>query len=55
MTAEREVLIFYARGLRGRFGWARIIELPHPRALLTVLRPRTTVVPAGLHLPGYAE
>jgi hypothetical protein len=53
--AEREVLVFYAHGPRGRFGWLRIADIPHPRALLAVLRIRTTVLLSGLHLPGDAE
>ena len=50
VDAEREALVFFAREPLGRFGWARVRDVPHPRALLEVLRLRTTVVPRGLPL-----
>ncbi|MDB4938631.1 MAG: hypothetical protein JWP87_5603 [Labilithrix sp.] len=52
VDAERDSVIFYAREPLGRFGWARLADLPHPRALLDVLRMRTRVVLRGLELPG---
>jgi hypothetical protein len=50
VDAERETLVLYAREPLGRFGWARVRELPHPRVLVEVLRQRTTVVARGLPL-----
>ncbi len=50
VDAEREALVFFAREPLGRFGWARLRDVPHPRALLEVLRLRTTVVARGLPL-----
>ena len=50
VTAERDSLVFHAHGPRGRFGWARLVDIPHPRALLEVLRMRTSVVIDGLRL-----
>ena len=48
VVAERETLVFYAREPRGRFGWTRLRDLPHPRALLEVLGMRTDIVLDGL-------
>jgi hypothetical protein len=50
VDAEREALVFFAREPLGRFGWLRVRDIPHPRALLEVLRLRTTVVARGLPL-----
>ncbi len=50
VDAERDAFVFYARGPRGRFGWARIADIPHPKALLEVLRLRTDVVMGGCRL-----
>ena len=52
VDAERDALVFFAREPLGRFGWARVRDVPHPRALLEVLRLRTTVVARGLPLLG---
>jgi hypothetical protein len=49
--AERDALVFHSY-YRGRFGWVRLSTIPHPRALLAVLRMRTRVVLKGLRLPG---
>lgn len=50
VDAEREALVFFAREPLGRFGWARVRDVPHPRVLVEVLRQRTTVVARGLPL-----
>jgi hypothetical protein len=50
VDAERDSLVIYANEPRGRFGWVRLVDIPHPRALLDVLRLRTTVVMRGLPL-----
>lgn len=50
VDAERDALVFFAREPLGRFGWARVRDVPHPRALVEVLRQRTSVVARGLPL-----
>lgn len=50
VDAERDAFVIYAREPRGRFGWARVRDIPHPRALLEVLGLRTTVVMRGMSL-----
>jgi hypothetical protein len=50
VDAERDVLVFFAREPLGRFGWVAVRDVPHPRALVEVLRMRTTVVARGLPL-----
>lgn len=50
VDAERDAIVFYARGPRSRFGWVRVADIPHPKALLEVLRMRTDVVMSGLRL-----
>ena len=50
VDAEREALVFFAREPVGRFGWARVRDVPHPRALVEVLRLRTMLVARGLPL-----
>jgi hypothetical protein len=50
VDAEREALVFFARAPLGRFGWARVRDVPHPRVLALVLRQRTIVVARGLPL-----
>lgn len=52
VTAEPDVLVFHARGPRGRFGWTGIAKVPHPRALLEALGLRTNVLMRGLRLGG---
>lgn len=49
VEAERDVLVFYS-GTLGRFGWVRVSEIPHPKALLELLRMRTRVVMSGSKL-----
>ncbi|MBX3187387.1 MAG: hypothetical protein KF819_10250 [Labilithrix sp.] len=50
--AERDAFVFHAFGHDGRFGGVRLALVPHPRALLAVLRMHTKVVMKGLELPG---
>jgi hypothetical protein len=53
VVAEPHAFTFRARGPRGRFfGWVRLADLPHPRALIEALRMRTRVVVEGLRLGG---
>jgi hypothetical protein len=50
VVCERDAIIFHGKGAIGRFGWAKLFDLPHPGALLDVLRMRTRVVLDGLSL-----
>lgn len=50
VVAERDSIVFHAHGPRGRFGWVRLVDIPHPQALLEVLRMRTRVAIEGLRL-----
>ena len=52
VAAEPDSIVFYANEPRGRFGWAPLADLPHPRVLLEVLRRRTQIVPKGMRLFG---
>lgn len=50
VEAERDSLVFFAEEPTGRFGWVRLVDVPHPRLLLHLLGLRTTVVMNGLRL-----
>lgn len=52
VDAERDAFVFFAREPLGCFGRVRVREVPHPLALVEVLRLRTTVVARGLALLG---
>lgn len=50
VSAEYDCFVFYATEPLGRFGWVRVSEIPHPKALLELLRMRTRVVMSGSRL-----